>query len=92
MKAGVLLHFVSDQDFTLSGCEHLKNDHGVIIDYNTSDPLIRWDSYENMSPDGEGEESKLVPRVLSEQTKIKLLATIKYLLGWEEGELPYMNQ
>ncbi|EMP34345.1 Tensin-3 [Chelonia mydas] len=37
----------------IQGCEHLKNDHGVIIDYNTSDPLIRWDSYENMSPDGE---------------------------------------
>ncbi|XP_066487515.1 tensin-3 isoform X2 [Tiliqua scincoides] len=34
-------------------CEHLQNDHGVIVDYNTSDPLIRWDSYENMSPDGE---------------------------------------
>ncbi|XP_039937079.1 tensin-3 isoform X2 [Hirundo rustica] len=37
----------------IQGCEHLQNDHGVIIDYNTSDPLIRWDSYENMSPDGE---------------------------------------
>ncbi|NXK50795.1 TENS3 protein, partial [Chauna torquata] len=35
------------------GCEHLQNDHGVIVDYNTSDPLIRWDSYEKMSPDGE---------------------------------------
>uniref|UniRef100_A0A803VCA3 Tensin 3 n=1 Tax=Ficedula albicollis TaxID=59894 RepID=A0A803VCA3_FICAL len=37
----------------IQGCEHLLNDHGVIVDYNTSDPLIRWDSYENMSPDGE---------------------------------------
>lgn len=36
------------------GCEHIQNDNGVIIDYNISDPLIRWDSYENMSPDGEG--------------------------------------
>ncbi|NXB10392.1 TENS3 protein, partial [Cnemophilus loriae] len=35
------------------GCEHFQNDHGVIVDYNTSDPLIRWDSYENMSLDGE---------------------------------------
>ncbi|XP_029445549.1 tensin-3 isoform X1 [Rhinatrema bivittatum] len=33
--------------------EHLQNDHGVTIDYNTSDPLIRWDSYENMSSNGE---------------------------------------
>ncbi|XP_074398095.1 tensin-3 isoform X8 [Zonotrichia albicollis] len=37
----------------IRGCEHLHNDHGVIVDYNTSDPLIHWDSYENMSPDGE---------------------------------------
>uniref|UniRef100_A0A8D0HAP9 Tensin 3 n=1 Tax=Sphenodon punctatus TaxID=8508 RepID=A0A8D0HAP9_SPHPU len=37
----------------IQGCEHLQNDQGVIVDYNTSDPLIRWDSYENMSPDGE---------------------------------------
>uniref|UniRef100_A0A663MI32 Tensin 3 n=1 Tax=Athene cunicularia TaxID=194338 RepID=A0A663MI32_ATHCN len=31
----------------IQGCEHLQKDHGVIVDYNTSDPLIRWDSYEN---------------------------------------------
>ncbi|XP_042662609.1 tensin-3 isoform X4 [Tyto alba] len=37
----------------IQGCEHLQKDHGVIVDYNTSDPLIRWDSYENMSSDGE---------------------------------------
>ncbi|XP_064362731.1 tensin-3 isoform X8 [Dromaius novaehollandiae] len=41
------------QDVNFLGCEHLQNDHGVIVDYNTSDPLIRWDSYENVSPDGE---------------------------------------
>ncbi|XP_054049518.1 tensin-3 isoform X6 [Rissa tridactyla] len=37
----------------IQGYEDLQNDYGVIVDYNTSDPLIRWDSYENMSPDGE---------------------------------------
>ncbi|XP_072454212.1 tensin-3 isoform X2 [Notamacropus eugenii] len=37
----------------IQGSEHLQNDHGVVVDYNTADPLIRWDSYENMSPDGE---------------------------------------
>ncbi|XP_056194678.1 tensin-3 isoform X9 [Falco biarmicus] len=37
----------------IQGCEHLQNDHRVTVDYNTSDPLIRWDSYENVSPDGE---------------------------------------
>uniref|UniRef100_A0A6I8NYH1 Tensin 3 n=1 Tax=Ornithorhynchus anatinus TaxID=9258 RepID=A0A6I8NYH1_ORNAN len=30
-----------------------QNDDGVIVDYNTADPLIRWDSYEIMAPDGE---------------------------------------
>ncbi|TEA31045.1 hypothetical protein DBR06_SOUSAS9610102, partial [Sousa chinensis] len=39
----------------IQGCEHLQNDHGVIVDFNTADPLIRWDSYENLSADGEGE-------------------------------------
>ncbi|XP_053916566.1 tensin-3 isoform X2 [Cuculus canorus] len=37
----------------IQGCEHLQNDRGVIVDYNISDPLIRWDSYENTNPDGE---------------------------------------
>ncbi|NXX88831.1 TENS3 protein, partial [Centropus bengalensis] len=37
----------------IQGCESLQNDRGVIVDYNISDPLIRWDSYENMNPDGE---------------------------------------
>uniref|UniRef100_G1MRB4 Uncharacterized protein n=1 Tax=Meleagris gallopavo TaxID=9103 RepID=G1MRB4_MELGA len=37
----------------IQGCELLQNDHGVVVDHNTSDPLIRWDSYENMSSDGE---------------------------------------
>lgn len=36
----------------IQGCEHLQNDHGVIVDFNTADPLIRWDSYENLSADG----------------------------------------
>lgn len=43
-----------------AGCEHLQNDHGVIVDFNTADPLIRWDSYENLSADGEGESGYLV--------------------------------
>ncbi|OXB70935.1 UNVERIFIED_CONTAM: hypothetical protein H355_005490 [Colinus virginianus] len=37
----------------IQGCEHFQNHHGVVIDHNTSDPLIHWDSYENMSSDGE---------------------------------------
>lgn len=38
----------------------MENDHGVIVDYNTADPLIRWDSYENLSADGEGACGHLV--------------------------------
>ncbi|RXM99488.1 Tensin-3, partial [Acipenser ruthenus] len=37
----------------IQGSENLQNDHGVTVDYSTADPLIRWDSYENMSSDGE---------------------------------------
>lgn len=44
-----------------AGCEHLRNDHGVIVDFNTADPLIRWDSYENLSADGEGASGYRVP-------------------------------
>ena len=29
--------------------EHLENGPSVSVDYNTSDPLIRWDSYENFN-------------------------------------------
>lgn len=39
------------------GYEHLCNDHGVIVDFNTADPLIRWDSYESLSAGGEGMSS-----------------------------------
>ena len=34
---------------TLSGMEHLENGPSVSVDYNTSDPLIRWDSYDNFN-------------------------------------------
>ena len=42
-----------------AGCEHLQNDHGVIVDFNTADPLIRWDSYENLGADGGGASGSL---------------------------------
>lgn len=34
--------------------EHLENGPSVSVDYNTSDPLIRWDSYDNF--DGHRED------------------------------------
>uniref|UniRef100_A0A8C9ALS7 Tensin 1 n=1 Tax=Prolemur simus TaxID=1328070 RepID=A0A8C9ALS7_PROSS len=32
----------------IHGMEHLENGPSVSVDYNTSDPLIRWDSYDNI--------------------------------------------
>ncbi|XP_030613814.1 tensin-1 isoform X2 [Archocentrus centrarchus] len=43
------------------GMDHLENGPSVSVDYNTQDPLIRWDSYENFNQncedatDGENE-------------------------------------
>lgn len=36
-----------------AGADRWQNGSDVIVDYNTSDPLIRWDSYQNIC-DGEG--------------------------------------
>ncbi|MEQ2295481.1 hypothetical protein AMECASPLE_014837 [Ameca splendens] len=33
----------------VKGREYHKNDPAVIVDYNTSDPVVRWDSYENFN-------------------------------------------
>lgn len=29
--------------------EHQKTDAAIKVDYNTSDPVVRWDSYENFN-------------------------------------------
>lgn len=36
-----------------SGLGHLENGPSVSVDYNTQDPLIRWDSYETFSHRGD---------------------------------------
>uniref|UniRef100_W5N638 Tensin 3 n=1 Tax=Lepisosteus oculatus TaxID=7918 RepID=W5N638_LEPOC len=41
----------------VQGSELWQNGPGVTVDYNTADPLFRWDSLEHMSPDSEGIES-----------------------------------
>ncbi|XP_035381535.1 tensin isoform X3 [Electrophorus electricus] len=33
----------------IRGMDHLENGPSVSVDYNTQDPLIRWDSYENFN-------------------------------------------
>lgn len=35
--------------FSSKGMDHLENGPSVSVDYNTQDPLIRWDSYENFN-------------------------------------------
>ncbi|XP_057708331.1 tensin-1 isoform X3 [Corythoichthys intestinalis] len=35
------------------GMDHLENGPSVSVDYNTQDPLIRWDSYENFNQNNE---------------------------------------
>ena len=32
-----------------SGREYMRNDPAVTVDYNTADPVVRWDSYENFN-------------------------------------------
>lgn len=32
-----------------TGREYQKNDPAVTVDYNTADPVVRWDSYENFN-------------------------------------------
>ena len=50
------------------GMEHLENGPSVSVDYNTSDPLIRWDSYDNFNghrDDGmEGRWDQWLPALL----------------------------
>ncbi|XP_073074219.1 tensin-1 isoform X6 [Manis javanica] len=33
----------------IQGLEHLENGPSISVDYNTADPLIRWDSYDNFN-------------------------------------------
>uniref|UniRef100_A0A8C9WTE4 Tensin 3 n=1 Tax=Scleropages formosus TaxID=113540 RepID=A0A8C9WTE4_SCLFO len=37
----------------MQGCDHWQNGPGVVVDYDIGDPLVRWDSYEKLSADGE---------------------------------------
>lgn len=32
-----------------TGREYQKNDPAITVDYNTADPVVRWDSYENFN-------------------------------------------
>uniref|UniRef100_UPI00398ED302 tensin-1-like isoform X2 n=1 Tax=Pristiophorus japonicus TaxID=55135 RepID=UPI00398ED302 len=44
----------------IQGMEHLENGPSVSVDYNTADPLIRWDSYENFNAQREDNAEDVV--------------------------------
>ncbi|XP_067843043.1 tensin-1 isoform X3 [Heptranchias perlo] len=44
----------------IQGMEHLENGLSVSVDYNTADPLIRWDSYENFNAQREDNAEDVV--------------------------------
>ncbi|XP_060684176.1 tensin-1 isoform X4 [Hemiscyllium ocellatum] len=44
----------------IQGMEHLENGPSVSVDYNTADPLIRWDSYENFNAQREDQPEDVV--------------------------------
>lgn len=50
-RVACILARCNDQSMAiyLSGREYQKNDPAVTVDYNTADPVVRWDSYENFN-------------------------------------------
>uniref|UniRef100_A0A8B9LVH3 Tensin 1 n=1 Tax=Astyanax mexicanus TaxID=7994 RepID=A0A8B9LVH3_ASTMX len=46
LKGDILVNIIYK---TLMWLDHLENGPSVSVDYNTQDPLIRWDSYENFN-------------------------------------------
>ncbi|XP_029348877.1 tensin-1 isoform X4 [Echeneis naucrates] len=42
------------------GTDHLENGPSVLVDYNTQDPLIRWDSYENFNQNCEDTTDEVI--------------------------------
>lgn len=56
------------------GVDHLENGPTVCVDYNTQDPLIRWDSYENFSRSSEDAPEGEEPRGESLLWKVQVRA------------------
>uniref|UniRef100_A0A4W6D7M1 Tensin 3 n=1 Tax=Lates calcarifer TaxID=8187 RepID=A0A4W6D7M1_LATCA len=52
----------------IPGADRWQNGADVIVDYNTADPLTRWDSYQNIC-DGEGTVAML--HVISRHTRVR---------------------
>uniref|UniRef100_A0A8C7Y0Q5 C2 tensin-type domain-containing protein n=1 Tax=Oryzias sinensis TaxID=183150 RepID=A0A8C7Y0Q5_9TELE len=68
----------------IHGMDHLENGPSVSVDYNTQDPLIRWDSYENFNQscedttEGKNNKKKLLNASCSVQSH-KSLQTLIHL-------------
>uniref|UniRef100_A0A8C7Y2M7 C2 tensin-type domain-containing protein n=1 Tax=Oryzias sinensis TaxID=183150 RepID=A0A8C7Y2M7_9TELE len=64
----------------IHGMDHLENGPSVSVDYNTQDPLIRWDSYENFNQscedttEGKNNKKKLLNASCSVLMVVKLNA------------------
>lgn len=42
-------HMLHVKTPAFKGRDYRKNDASIKVDYNTSDPVVRWDSYENFN-------------------------------------------
>lgn len=62
------------------GADRWQNGADVIVDYNTADPLIRWDSYQNIC-DGEGRPAPtLVTPLLNHKKVVEISQSLSEFL------------
>lgn len=67
----------------LLGLEHLENGPSISVDYNTADPLIRWDSYDNFNGHrDDGMEGRWDRWLLAPIQAAQSLLTWPCSLGW----------
>uniref|UniRef100_A0A672JUS2 Tensin 1 n=1 Tax=Sinocyclocheilus grahami TaxID=75366 RepID=A0A672JUS2_SINGR len=75
----------------IQGMDHLENGPSVSVDYNTQDPLIRWDSYENFNQRCEDSypttEQKYMPKAPTRTTSSRD-AVQRGLNVWQQYGVP----
>lgn len=59
--------------------DHLENGPSVSVDYNTQDPLIRWDSYENFN---QRYEDSMEGECLNNKHPKKMQANLQCVAGF----------
>uniref|UniRef100_A0A672JV26 Tensin 1 n=1 Tax=Sinocyclocheilus grahami TaxID=75366 RepID=A0A672JV26_SINGR len=70
----------------IQGMDHLENGPSVSVDYNTQDPLIRWDSYENFNQRCE-DSQKYMPKAPTRTTSSRD-AVQRGLNVWQQYGVP----